>query len=285
MAASAIAQEADASGGNVMVRLLTAAVLFSLFTAPAVGQSADGLLITQRVTSPGDPLTIRMQIDATRMRTEVAGPNGATQVVIFDGGKQVLYTVDPARQTYTEMTKADADRMNALVQEGMAQMQAQLEKLPAAQRAQMEAMMKGRGGAAAAPQYTRTGSDTVGRWTCDKYDLMQDGQKIGEACTVNPTTLGFGATDFDVMRQMSEFFSAMAPQMASQLPAVSPIDLRGSSGFPVKTVVIVEGRTVTTEVIEVGRQTFADSLFAVPAGFTKQDIMGAMGGRGTGAVR
>jgi len=26
-------------------------------------------------------------------------------------------------------------------------------------------------------------------------------------------------------------------------------------------------------------------LFAVPAGFTKQDIMGAMGGRGTAAER
>jgi hypothetical protein len=184
-----------------------------------------------------------------------------------------------------EMTKADADRLGAQVQGAMAQMQTQLEKLPPAQRAQMEAMMKGRGGAAAAPQYTRTGSDTVGRWTCDKYDLMQDGQKIGDVCTVSPTMLGFGATDFNVMRQMSEFFSAMAPQMASQLPAVSPIDLRGTSGFPVKTVMMVQGRTVTMEVIEVGRQTFSDSLFAVPAGFTKQDIMGAMGGRGVGSDR
>lgn len=268
-----------------MVRFLILAVLFSLLTAPTIGQSADGILIIQRVPFEGGPLTKRVQMTATRMRTEVAGPNGATQVVIFDGGKQVLYIVDPARKTYIEMTKADVGRMNTFVQGAMAQMQAQPEKLPAAQRAQMEAMMKGRGGAAAAPQYTRTGSDKVGRWTCDKYDLMQDGQKIGDVCTVNPTTLGFGATDFDVMRQMSEFFSAIAPQMASQLPAVSPIDLRGNSGFPVKTVMMVQGHTVTMEVIELGRQTFSDSSFAVPAGFTKQDIMGAMGGRGSGAER
>jgi hypothetical protein len=44
---------------------------------------------------------------------------------------------------------------------------------------------------------------------------------------------------------------------------------------------IVQGQTVTTEVVEAGRQTFADSLFAVPAGFAKQDVMGLMGGRGT----
>ena len=53
-----------------------------------------------------------------------------------------------------------------------------------------------------------------------------------------------------------------------------------------KTVMMVPGGgTATTEVVEAGRQTFPDSLFAVPAGFTKQDIMGAMGGRGTGAGR
>jgi hypothetical protein len=147
-----------------MVRFLILAVLFSLLTAPTIGQSADGILIIQRVTFEGGPLTKRVQITATRMRTEVAGPNGATQVTIFDGGKQ-------------------------------------------------------------------------------------------------------------------------APQMASQLPAVSPIDLRDNSGFPVKTVMMVQGHTVTMEVIELGRQTFSDSSFAVPAGFTKQDIMGAMGGRGSGAER
>jgi hypothetical protein len=219
------------------------------------------------------------------MRTEVVSSNGAMRAVVFDASKQVLYTVDPARQTYMEMTKTDIDRMKTFVQEAVAQMQAQLDTLPAAQRAQVEAMIKGRGGAAAPPQYTRTGSDAVGRWTCDKYDVIQNGQKIGDVCTVNPTTLGFGATDFDVMRQMSEFLSAMAPPMASQLPAITPIDLHGNSAFPVKTVMMLQGGTATTEVIEVDRQTFPDSLFTVPAGFTKQDIMGAMGGRGAGPDR
>src|SRR5688572_20886039 len=186
-------------GGNVTVRFLTSAVVFSLLIATTVADAAEGLLITQRMTSGGPPLTIQVQIEATRMRTDMVGPNGALQAMIFDGGKQVLYIVDPARKTYMEMTKADADRMGAQVQGAMAQMQAQLEKLPPAQRAQMEAMMKGRGGAAAVPQYTRTGTDTVGRWTCDKYDVMQDGQRIGEVCSVNPTTLGFGAADFQVM--------------------------------------------------------------------------------------
>ena len=256
-----------------MARFLALAVVFSLLTVATIAQAADGIFITQRVTTGGDPLTVRVQIEATRTRTEMAGPNGVMNVTIFDGGKQVLYIVDPARKTYMEMTKADVDRLSAQMQGTMAQIQAQLEKMPPAQRAQMEAMMKG-------VQFTRTGSDTVGRWTCDKYDLTQGGQKIGEVCSVNPTTLGFGAADFDVMRQMGAFYSTMAPLMPGQLTGVSGIDPRGSPDFPVKTVMMVPGGgTTTTEVVEAGRQTFPDSLFAVPAGFTKQDIMGGGGRR------
>ena len=259
-----------------MVRFLVLAFVFSLLTAPVI--AADGILITQRVTSAGAPLTVRVQIEATRTRTEMAGPNGVMNVTIFDGGKQVLYIVDPARKTYMEMTKADVERLSAQMQGSMAQMKAQLEKMPPAQRAQMEAMMKG-------VQHTRTGSDTVGRWTCDKYDLTQGGQKIGEVCSVNLATLGFGATDFNVMRQMGAFYSTMAPLMPAQLTGVSGFDQGSSSDFPVKTVMMVPGGTMTTEVVEAGRQTFPDSLFAVPAGFTKQDLMGALGGRGAGAER
>ena len=263
------------------IRFLTSAVVFSVLTAPTIVQAADGILITQRMTSGGPPMTIQVQIEATRMRTDMVGPNGAVQAMIFDGGKQMLYIVDPARKTYMEMTKADVDGLAAQVQGAMAQMQAQLEKLPPAQRAQMEGMLKGRGGAAVTPQSTRTGSDKVGPWTCDKYDLTQAGQKIGEVCSVNPTALGFGATDFQVMTQMAAFYSAIAPQMSGQLPAVSGIGLGGSTGFPVRTVMTLQGQTMTTEVVEAGRRTFADSLFAVPAGFTKQEMTGLMGGRGT----
>ena len=56
----------------------------------------------------------------------------------------------------------------------MAMMQKQLENMPPAQRAQIEAMMKGRGmpGAGAAPrmEYRRAGADRVGEWACVTYE-------------------------------------------------------------------------------------------------------------------
>ena len=246
-------------------RLFVLAVLFPSLTAATIGQSADGILITQRVTSGGAPLTIQVQIQAARMRTETAGPNGVTSVTIFDGGKGVLYNIDPARKTYTEMTKADVARLSAQLKLGAAEMQSQLEKLPPAQRAQMQAMMRG-------VELTRTGSDKVGRWTCDNYELTLAGKKIGERCTVSLATLGFAAADFDVMNQMGAFYSVMAPELAGQLPGRGGVDTPGNSDFPVRTVLMGPGGTMTTEVIEADRRTFSDTLFAVPAGFTKRDV-------------
>ena len=47
------------------------------------------------------------------MRAESAGPNGSKQVVVFDGGAQVMRMIDADKKTYTEMTKADVERMGA----------------------------------------------------------------------------------------------------------------------------------------------------------------------------
>ena len=60
-----------------MVRHLILAVLFSPLAASAIAQSADGIFFTQRVTSGGTPLTIQVQIEATRMRTSASHGNRA----------------------------------------------------------------------------------------------------------------------------------------------------------------------------------------------------------------
>jgi hypothetical protein len=269
--------------------LSAALVVLCLGAAARVSEAADGVQIVQRVTSGANPTTTQTQVEATRLRTELTDQNGLAQIVIFDGQKQVLYIVDAAKKSYFEMTKADLDRLQAQMQGMMAQMQAALEKMPPAQRAQMEALMKGRMGgiAATAPKIEskRVGTDKVGRWTCDKYEVLMNGEKTSDVCTVDPSALGFTAKDFEVSRQLASFFSALVPQMAAQVAVVGRVEAQGFAGFPVRSTVTVAGRTVTTEVVEASRQTFPDSLFAVPAGFTKQSPpgIGAIGAPGAPA--
>jgi hypothetical protein len=97
---------------------------------------------------------------------------------------------------------------------------------------------------------------------------------------VPPATLGFTPGDFEVTRQMAEFFAKLVPQGGDQLFKIGSPAANGFSGLPVRTVTFRNGApSFTSEITDASRQNFPDSIFAVPAGYTKRDLMG---GRGRG---
>lgn len=235
--------------------------------------AADGLLITQTTTG-GTAQTNQVQIEAHRMRVDAGG----SQVVIFDGEAQVMRMIDASKKTYMEITKADVDRLGTQMNAMMAQMQEQLKNLPPEQRAQIEAMMRGRGAGPAMTQpakteYRRAGSDRVGAWTCAKYDGFRDGKKVFELCTVSADAFGVTAADFQVAREMAAFASALAPAgvNSQDLFAIGDESTAGFSGIPVRSINVGPPQ-VTTVIESVTRQRFADALFAVPEGYRKQTL-------------
>ena len=253
--------------------------------------AAQGVVIVEKTTVNGASETHQIQMTPQRMRADVAGPNGLTTVV-FDATKQVLYLINTDRMTYSEITKAEAEQMGAQLSGAMAQMQEALKSLPPEQRAQMEAMMKGRGmpGLGAPPaktSYKKGGTQRVGKWTCDVYEIQANGQRTGELCTVNPQALGLTPADLAVSRQLADFMRSILPQGAEALFQIGAADV-GFTGVPVRRVVNVLGRETISEMSDATRQDIPDSMFVVPAGFTKE-ALGALGaargrGRGRGAV-
>jgi uncharacterized protein DUF4412 len=252
--------------------------------------AADGVLIVQKTTMGSAPAeTHQIQIEPKRMRMEAGGMRGGgKQVVIFDGTREVMLMIDDTNKSYSEMTKADMDAIGGQMAGAMAQMQEAMKNLTPEQRAQMQAAMGGRGagrgmpgmGAAPArPTYKKTGTDTVGKWTCDKYEgYNAEGQKTSEVCTVDPKVLGFTAADFAVTNDMAAFFQKLMPNMAMQSFRIGSAEDQGFSGVPVRSVMTVGTQTVTSEITDVRRQAFPDSTFQVPAGYQKQDSpFGAMG--------
>lgn len=168
----------------------------------------------------------------------------------------------------------------------MAKMQEQLKNLPPEARAQMEALMKGRGGmpgmpgAAPKTEFRQTGSDQVGGWPCVRYDGLQNNQKVTELCTVEPQALGFTQADLAVSRELLEFFRGLMPQNADNLFVIGSPEQQGFSGVPVRPVAMGGPQQTVTELVEVSRQTFEDSLFAVPEGFARRAMpFGAPQGR------
>ena len=259
---------------SAIVRTAPLIVAFSLTAVRIV--AADGLLIVQKHTTGGTTNTNQIQIERTRMRAETGGGDRA-QVVVFDATAQVVRMISPARKTYRELTKADIDRLGGQ----MAGARAQMQNLPPEQRERIEAMMRGRGVAGAALakiEYRKSGTDKVGKWTCDKYDGYRGDQKVSELCTVNPAVLGLTAADFDISKQAAKFFAQSAPQDADQMFSIGGTE-QGFSGIPVRSVVSVGQNQITTEVTDVSRKTFSDDSYAVPAGFQKQEFPGGRRGR------
>ena len=267
--------------GHILAAVVTAAILTT-----ATARAADGILITQKMTSgSGAVTTTQVQIDKLHMRAEGSGANGRKQTMIFDGTAQVMRMIDDEAKTYSEMTKADIDRLSGQMSGAMAPMQEQMKNMPPEARARMEEMMKGRGmaapGSAATPiEYKKVGTDKVGKWTCDKYEGRRGAEKVSEVCTIAPDALGFTAGDFEVTRQMAEFFSKLVPQGAEQMFRVGSNDANGFAGVPVRMITFKNGaQDMVSELADVSRQNFPETTFAVPAGYQKRDMMG---GRGRG---
>ena len=248
-------------------------------TVSAPATSAGVRLVEQTTTAGEATQTHQVMIDKESMRVEHNAPSGDKGTVLFDGARQVIWLVNHDKKTYTEMTRADVDAMSERMAAAMAQMQEHMKHMPPEQRARMEEMMKSRlGGAMATPvkiTYRKVGTDTVGKWKCDRYDGYHDAQKVAELCTVDPTTLGFLPEDFEVSKKLAEFFRRLMPQNADNVFRLGNAEDQGFSGVPVKRMFTVGQRQTVTELTEVTREQFPASTFAVPAGFQRQ----ALGGR------
>ena len=271
---------------NIIARTIVAASVACCFVSPL--QAAEGFLILEKTVVGASTRTSQVQIERDRMRAEMAAPSGETQIVVFDGPQQVLRIISVDRKSYSEITKADADRMGAQLAAAMAVMKDKVANMPPEQRAKMEALMSRLGGAGAAagaggrPEYRRAGTDKVGKWACDKYEGFRNGEKVSEVCTVEPKTLGLTEADFDVTKQVGAFFEKMLPQGVDQIVGVGKIETQGFAGIPIRRVSYNAGKVQSTsEVTDVHRDNFAASTYEVPAGFQKQTM--GRGGRQAGA--
>jgi hypothetical protein len=261
------------------MRLVFGIVLSAVFCLLTVPLHAQGILMVQTVVSAGKSSTNQVQIDKNYMRTESGGSQTA---VVFDGPMQTMRTLDLAKKTYMEITRAELEQAKKQTDALMAQLQ----NMPPAQRQQMEQMMQGRGMAALAaltppkPEFRAAGTDKVGQWACSKYEGYVNNQKTVEVCAVNPSMLNLGAADFEVGKQMAEFLKSFRPEGMDSLIVNATTQDQGYAGIAVRRTTFKNGAVESVmEITQLKRETFPASTFAVPAGFTKTASPLARGAR------
>jgi hypothetical protein len=264
--------------GGFMKRAIVTLLSIAICST-AVFAQAQGVVFVQKETTNGQSVTNQVQMDKTHIRAESSAA-GNPMAFIFDGQNQTALMVDMNKKTYTEITKADADRLRQQADSAMSQVQSQLANLPPEQRKIVEQMMRGRGGlpganAAPAPkvQYRAAGSDKVGQWACTKYEGYVGAQKTEEVCTVDPKEFGLAPGDFDVARQLAEFVKAMSPAAADRIMFNGTVQEQGFAGIPVRHTSYRNGAVQSvSEIVEFHNQAIPASTFDAPAGFRKEAL-------------
>lgn len=243
----------------------------SLLAVAVVSAQSQGITLVQSETRDGKVTTTLTQMDKTHIRTETG-----SGVFIFDGDAQVMRMVNMERKSYTEISKADMQKMS----QQMAAAMEQMKNLPPEQRAMMEKMMKGRGmpgmGAAATPiTYRAAGSDKAGQWACTKHDGTRGAEKVVEICAVEPAALGLTPADFEVAKQLAEFMKSLMPQLVDQIALYGTPAEQGFSGFPIRRSNLSNGKvTSISELKEIKREAIPASAWQAPAGFKKENFGG-----------
>jgi hypothetical protein len=222
-------------------------------------------------------------VDSGKIRMEIEGI--VHVIMIFDGNKQMLWTISPDKGTYTEMSAADApvasmdERRQQGLDNAMKKMQDQMANMPPEQRAQMEKMMKGMtdgASKATTPNMTYRSLGTteqVGQFTCSKYEALNNGKRVAEHCTASFDEMHLSAEDLKTFEAMGKFMKMRMGSRASASPIVEEM-----KGFPVHTVSYIDKPNFETTVTGVEHKSVDSSLFVVPAGLKKQDPMAGRGG-------
>lgn len=243
--------------------LLGIAAAIPLFAGKRIEmQSTD--LVNNKVT-PNSIL-----LDADRMRVD----QGNTSVMFLTKGGNHVVILDKARNEYRELTQADIEQLGQQLNSAMSQLNEMMKNVPPAQRAQMEAMLKGRMGAAApgvaaaaATTYTAKGGATVNGFKCTNYEGTREGQKVAELCAAQPGDLKIAPTDFQVMEKMRDMFSGLVSSVQNSpfanMNLATAITDKGINGFPVQATTFSNGQAKSREELKsVSDATFSDADFS-----------------------
>jgi hypothetical protein len=181
-------------------------------------------------------------------------------VAIIRLDREMLYSIEPAKKEYSEMTFAELEKEMQKASAKMADMQKQMQGMPPEQRAMVEKML---GNATDKTPVTVTpGSETrtISGFSCKKYTL-QRGEKTVVTVWATKDITGYEAIrkDWD---QVQKRLMAMVPGGARGIAEA----MANVPGFAIETSMEGGMKNVVTKF---EKRSVPTSEFEVPAGYKK----------------
>ena len=162
--------------------------------------------------------------------------------VLFDSSRHVAIYVDPVKQEYVEIDQQQLDKyaeVIAMLRQQMEQLSAQMQNLPAAQRAFIEQQMGIPASGLPDLEILTTeprGFHEVAGFKCQLQVLFKNQQPVGEVCLATAADAGMSGNDFATLMAMMHFMRELAgttQKLVGELGENSRLLLSGLQGVPV----------------------------------------------------
>lgn len=243
--------------------------------------AGDGVVLAQQVENiaEGTAFETTIYVEPNRVAMDTVA-EGREMGFIYLADEQVVRMVDHGRQTYTEMTQADFDRIQSQIQK----LQEQLANMPPQQRKMMEKMMQGKlGGALGAEpvepvKYRRgDGETSINGFDCAWYDGFRGDKLEAQMCAIDFADVDLRAEDLAIFGRMAEFLTQLAPQMQDRFSLWSGTleNEETLPGVPAEQTSYESGKPATRSTLKrLERATIDEARYAPPEGYKRQAMMG-----------
>jgi hypothetical protein len=263
-----------------MKRFVAAFVVFAMVCTAAWA----GVVIEMEVKVPGssDEAStdkIYAQGEMARMDPHSGVGTGNMSVIFRD---ETLWIVDHDKKTCQMMDKAGIGQLGG----ALAQMEAELAKLPPEQRAMMEQMMKGKmpagmGQPAPLRRIEAGAAEQVGEFPCTVQTLYSGDEKVWEVCAAEESAAGAVAEAMGAFRAMSRFTEELRNILQQgplgKMMETPFLDANDLGGFPVRSRTFANGQVASeTTLRSATRQDLGDDVFAIPEGYRVTNLADEM---------
>ena len=256
------------------IQLVTLAICCAAVPLPVAAQLTTTYQGIQRERGKETPASTVFAIDAGRVAMVLKGFTASR--ILFDAKAQVLRIVSDDDKKYLEVSKSSGG-MAGDPSGMMAQMQAQLAKLPKDQRAMAEQMMKGmmapKPGAQFQYVWTKE-KKTIAGYNCTLVEGMKGEDKVTEYCGTTSADFNLAPAEHQTILDMQGYLRNFTIGVRGPDDATRAFQWDTSvDGYPVLTRCFRNGElTLELTLAAINRGALSDTLFVIPSGYQKMDI-------------
>lgn len=193
-----------------------------------------------------------------------------------------IFAVNHKDKSYVVMDRASMKRMAEQINPALQMLQERMKTMTPEQRAQMEKMLGTRiPGSEAQPQpeIKRTSrNDKINGYSCTYVEVREGSTLTDEICVAPPNALKGSAELMSSAKKMSALVNDMMASMDApwlkQMAQKQIQNFEALGGIPVMSRHFVDGKPQNeTSLASIGSEAVAASLFEIPAGYTRKDMM------------